>query len=415
MSKKTSKSSGQVALTTKELEGYVNHMINNNRHLVAKGVRPISMEIVGNAGLGKTSIVEQVCEKQGLQMVKLSLSQMEDIGDLVGFPVREFLLKKDDKGKWVDENAYDFHINNGWEPTGKHRTSNCIPEWLSKVKPGSGFVLLLDDYSRADNRFMQACMELLDRQTYGTWSLPPDSHIILTSNPDDGDYFVTQLDPAQKTRFTSVKIKFDKECWAEWAENADIDTRCINFLLKYPELIENAASNKNEGHYVNARSATTFFNSISSFSSFDNNLGMITNIGEGCVGPDFTHTFTNFIAQKLDQLISPEEILNDFSKKHEVVVKNIIEACKGDDGMYRADIAGILALRIINYAIKFAKDNTVTKDHIDRLKEICTTDDCLTSDLKYVIVKRIMGESSESKKKYEKLLQDVKVARMMVK
>jgi len=425
MSKQSKNSNNSLALTTNELVKYVDHMITNNRYLAAKGVRPICMNIEGEAGLGKTSVVEQVAQTMNLQMVKLNLSQMEDIGDLVGFPIREFMLKYQEKdsdgkpvgnavGKWVDENSYDYYIGQGWEPTGKNRTNNCVPEWLASLKPGKGVILLLDDYSRADNRFTQACMELIDRQSYGTWKLPADSHIILTSNPDDGDYFVTQLDPAQKTRFTTVKLKFDKECWAEWAENAGIDTRCINFILKHPELITESAKDKNSGFYVNARSSTTFFNAISSFKSFEPNLGMITNIGEGCVGPDFTNTFTIFINNKMDKLMSPEEMLTS-KQDHKLVINRIIEDCKGEDGNYRADIAGILALRLINFATKYAKENPITADHITRLKLLCTTDDCFTSDLKYVIVKRLLGDSTETKKKFEKLMFDPNVAKMLVK
>jgi MoxR-like ATPase len=72
-------------------------------------------------------------------------------------------------------------------------------------------------------RFTQAAMELIDKQTYLSWKLPKGWTIILTSNPDNGNYFVTSLDNAQKTRFISIDIKFDVDCWAEWAEKEKID------------------------------------------------------------------------------------------------------------------------------------------------------------------------------------------------
>ena len=54
---------------------------------------------------------------------------------------------------------------------------------------------------------MQATMEILDRQEYVSWKLPKNWHILLTTNPDNGDYNVTSLDVAQKTRFISVELK----------------------------------------------------------------------------------------------------------------------------------------------------------------------------------------------------------------
>ena len=150
--------------------------------------------------------------------------------------------------------------------------SYCAPEWIAGKKDGG--ILLLDDWNRADVRFIQAVMELVDRQTYVSWSLPKDWHIILTANPDNGDYMVNSVDAAQKTRYITANLKFDVDVWARWAEEEGIDNRCINFLLLHPELVTQE---------TNARSITTFFNSISSFENFEDNLPMIQMIGEGSV------------------------------------------------------------------------------------------------------------------------------------
>lgn len=45
----------------------------------------------------------------------------------------------------------------------------------------------------------QAVMELIYKQEYISWKLPPNTHIVLTSNPDNGEYNVTSTDEAQKT------------------------------------------------------------------------------------------------------------------------------------------------------------------------------------------------------------------------
>lgn len=44
-----------------------------------------------------------------------------------------------------------------------------------------------------------------------------------TTNPDNGDYQVTSMDEAQKTRFISCQLKFDVDCWAKWAEEVNMD------------------------------------------------------------------------------------------------------------------------------------------------------------------------------------------------
>jgi hypothetical protein len=262
----------------------------------------------------------------------------------------------------------------GYKFTGKNRMSYCPPEWISGKS--SGGILLLDDWNRADIRFIQAVMELIDRQQYISWRLPKDWHIILTSNPDNGEYLVNSIDNAQKTRFISVDLKFDIKCWGEWAEDNQIDNRCINFLLKHPELVSDK---------INSRSITTFFNSISSLESFDNNLPLIQMIGEGSVGGEFTILFTMFINNKLDKIISPETILTHESEEY---ILNTLKGIIGKDKNYRADLASIISTRIINYSLFYSKENKIEKLFIDRLAFLMN-EELFAVDLKYNIVKSI--------------------------
>jgi hypothetical protein len=226
-------------------------------------------------------------------------------------------------------------------------------------------------------------MELIDRQQYISWSLPKDWHIILTSNPDNGEYLVNSIDNAQKTRFISVNLKFDIDCWSEWAENAQIDNRCINFLLKHPELVTTN---------INSRSITTFFNSISSIDSFENTLDLIQMVGEGSVGSEFTTLFTMFINNRLDKIISPKTILTHESDDY---ILNTLKGIIGKDKNYRADLASIISTRIINYSIFHAKENKIEKPFIDRLA-LLVNEELFTMDLKYSIVKSIYNGDTAS-------------------
>jgi hypothetical protein len=295
-------------------------------------------------------------------------------------------------GQWVDELAVEEYLRQGWKVTGKNRMSYCAPEWISDKKKGG--ILLLDDWNRADVRFIQAVMELVDRQTYISWSLPQDWHIILTANPDNGDYMVNSIDSAQKTRYITANLKFDVDVWARWAETAGIDGRCINFLLLHPELVSQE---------TNARSITTFFNAISSFDRFDDNLPMIQMIGEGSVGDEFASMFTTFINNKLDKLVTPKDLLT----KDDTVLKDL-QGCIGKDDSYRADIASILATRLSNFAVVYSKDNTISQKITDRLETLCTKD-YFTNDLKYLIVRTIFNGN---KAKFNKLMMKPEIIKM---
>jgi hypothetical protein len=271
----------------------------------------------------------------------------------------------------------------------------AVPEWIQGKSNGG--ILILDDYSRADQRFVQACMELIDRQRYMSWQLPKNWHIILTSNPDNGDYQVTTMDDAQKTRFITVNLKFDIDVWAKWAESSNIDGRCINFLIMHPELVTQK---------VNSRSITTFFNSISSIKDFEKELPLIQMIGEGSVGDSFATMFTLFINNKLDKLMSPDKIMS----QEWDTVKSQLFSTIGKEDNYRADIASVISRRIINHNLIQAERASITDNTVRRLSDIIT-ENIFTNDLTYTIVREIINGN---RVKFQKLLMNPEIVKMTI-
>ena len=160
---------------------------------------------------------------------KISLSQLEEVGDLCGMPIKEVMLQwktKDGeiKTRWWPESNLS-KVPQGITITNNMRTSYASPAWLPREENKNGVIVLLDDFSRANPLFMQATMELINTASYIGWKLPKNTSIVLTSNPDDGSYSVSQLDNAQKTRFVNFNIKLDVNDWASWAEFNSIDNR----------------------------------------------------------------------------------------------------------------------------------------------------------------------------------------------
>ena len=377
MAKTSKKQNATVSLNVHELKDFLKHIIDNNRYLQENNKPMVSTEVIGDSGIGKTSSIVQLADELGLNFVKLNLAQIEEIGDLVGFPIRQFEMKDKKLSEWVDENSVEDYRKKGYEATGLNRMSYCPPEWISGKSNGG--ILLLDDWNRADMRFIQAVMELIDRQQYISWKLPKDWHIILTANPDNGDYLVNSIDNAQKTRFISVNLKFDLKCWGKWAEQAKLDGRCINFMLMHPELVTKE---------VNSRSVSMFFNSISSLKSFEDSLPLIQMIGEGSVGSEFSTLFTMFINNKLDKMISPENIMS----QDETYVMNTLKSLVGKDKNYRADIAATLGTRVANYLEFYAKDNAVEKPLTERISKI-VTEKIFATDVCYNMVKSIYNSN----------------------
>ena len=80
----------KVELNSKELKETLTHLILNNRALQEDNLKPVAISICGPAGLGKTSVVEQLAEELDIKHVEIiNLAQLDELGDLVGIPVKE--------------------------------------------------------------------------------------------------------------------------------------------------------------------------------------------------------------------------------------------------------------------------------------------------------------------------------------
>lgn len=389
----------KISMNSEELKGLLTYIYNNNKILLDKGLAVQTVNVEGEAGGGKTSTILQLANELGLELVRRNLAEYEDVSDLVGYPCKEHeMVGKDGAFRWVVEGTMPQYIQAGYKPTGEKRMTHAAPEWAQgRTKP---VLLLLDDYSRATEKFIQATMTLIETQCYNSWCLPPGSFIVLTSNPDNGNYSVSTMDVAQKTRVINVNYKFDVNVWARYAEKTGIDGRCVNFLLLHPELME--------GEGINARTVTMFFNSLMSINNFADELPLIQQLGEATTNPEFTTLFTTFINNKLDKLVSPKDML---LHDNEAYIMGELNSCIGTDNNYRADIASVLATRLINFTCNYSDNNSITQKITDRLIRF-STDQIFTNDLKYIIVKQILNYN---KQKFQKLMLNPDVLKMSMK
>jgi nucleoside-triphosphatase THEP1 len=85
----------QVELQNDEMKDFLKHIISTNKIIQEEGKNNLSVEVIGESGLGKTSTVIQLADELNLNFVKLNLAQIEELGDLVGFPIRQFKMVKE--------------------------------------------------------------------------------------------------------------------------------------------------------------------------------------------------------------------------------------------------------------------------------------------------------------------------------
>ena len=376
-------------LTLEEIKPILKHIIDNNFYRQEKyGDIPISVDICGHCGIGKTSIVEQLAKEYDANFVKLNLSMMCETGDLCGYPIREHYVCKDDDCQWITPELIESFSKAGYNITSETRMSYALPTWYKDIDTSKPTFFVLDDYNRAIPALLSASMELVHRQEYLSWKLPSKTQIILTSNYDDGSYNVSSQDSAQSSRYVSFNVKFDPISWSKWSETVGIDNRCQNFLLLYSSEL----MNRKQGHSkVNARNYTMFANIIAGIPDWSTveSQALILQIASGCFLDDddiVGGLFTQFISNKLDKLISPEElVLGEWDS-----VKRKLKSQLYDDDNYRADIANVITTRFINFSSNWLENKKDIKVIIDRILDIIDSDkQLLSEDLLFSLVKTL--------------------------
>lgn len=191
-----------MATNTISLEAFTEiftYLEKNNHRLVDEGKKPTAIGIEGPAGIGKTETIRGIAKNNGMTFVKLNLAELEELGDLTGFPIKEFKVfpilepaSVEDDGtvteevlgepEWVPSDTLS-RINNGpcetYHITNESRMAYATPAWLPREFNPNGTILLLDDYSRANQQFMQATMELVNEGRYISWDLPKYTTVVL--------------------------------------------------------------------------------------------------------------------------------------------------------------------------------------------------------------------------------------------
>lgn len=276
--------------------------------------RPTPICVWGLHGIGKTELVRDLALAKGCDFVYIAPAQFEEMGDLVGMPKIAVDRVKGEVTRFI------------------------APEWVPKNE-GPG-ILLLDDVNRADDRILRGIMQLLQNYAVVSWSLPAKWLIVLTANPDNGDYSVTTLDDAMLTRMLHVTLEFDVHAWARWAEKNGVDERGVNFVLTYPELVN--------GRRTTPRSLVQFFQAIQPIENLQTQLGLVKLLADATLDEATTQAFVNFVHLHLDRLPSPQHILEteDFP-----AIAHQLDRLVHDGDTKRLDILSVIITRLTNYLL----------------------------------------------------------------
>lgn len=350
-----------------ELEGFLQHVVNHHFQSTSTAI-PTPICIWGTHGIGKTEIVQVLAGRLGAHLAYIAPAQFEEMGDLLGLPTA------DKAGGY---------------------TTYLPPEWAPR-QPGPG-ILLIDDVNRADERILRGIMQLLQQHALVSWQLPPRWQIILTANPDGGDYAVTSMDDAMLSRMLHVTLRFDVKSWARWAEANSIDPRGINFVLAYPELVT--------GGRTTPRSLVQFFEQLKSVSDAKAQLPLVKMLAEATLDDAATSAFISFVQLQLHHIIGPEEWLEcaDFDGLlHRFTTATV------EDGRHRVDLMAVTLTRLTNYLEHFSDE--LSPAQFDRLRRLLLLD-TIPNDLRFITAQALAGAKNPS---FQTLLSDPAIGKLLL-
>jgi alkaline phosphatase D len=257
----------------------------------------VAVQIHGEAGIGKSSIVKQFAKETGYNFIYLTLAAVEDNSDLIGLlsPV------KDELGNDIAVR----HLKPDWFPT---TTRNII---------------FLDEFSRLPKAVLQTMLTFILDKKLHTHYLPEDTHFIMASNPPSDKYITGDItDMALVTRMCHISLEPSVEEFLDFAASQKASDDMISFIQENPEMLEVKGTGYLPDIEFNRR---TWLDFVSPFLLTNPPKDLIFEVVKGLVGTVAAVKFQNHIKNNQFK-IKGREILNDYNK----VLSNRVKSHQND-------------------------------------------------------------------------------------
>src|ERR1051325_2682712 len=170
----------------------------------------------GEAGLGKSQIVQQWVKKQrernpNFGFLDLRIAYME-APDLIGLPEHEVIKET------FGSETKDFSITKHYQPSFWPRD------------PESEGLILLEEPNRGTTGIMNCLMQLLTDRKVHEYELPKGWVIAACINPDSSEYDVNTMDTALKDRFEDFEVEYDALSFMEFMEKQNWNESVQRFV-----------------------------------------------------------------------------------------------------------------------------------------------------------------------------------------
>lgn len=193
--------------------------------------------IVGEAGLGKSALVEEVAKKMDAKLYTtvVSLSEKGDLAIPVPPLTSDSFVETKDYGRLANVQF------------GYSETLVSIVRYAEE-NPNREIIWFLDEFNRGSQSVQSELMNLVLQRQINSLRLPETVRIVIAENPDNtmegfenSEYAVSTGDAAIKDRTVRLVMASSTDEWLEWAKKprgrakrSQINPLVIEYLTQYP-------------------------------------------------------------------------------------------------------------------------------------------------------------------------------------
>lgn len=249
--------------------------------------------ILGEAGIGKTSLVKKICSENNYYLVNIDANLLKE-GEIGGLPI----------------------VENGRTKYSTHYKLYEIDEAFESEKY-EGVLLFIDELNRCEHAVQQELMNLILNREINGYKLSEKVNIVAAMNPsnkydgyENSDYQVVDMDRAQEDRFVWIELESDIKEWINWAMSKDgnVNENIVEFLSTFPEYLN--TPNSNESIKATPRSweriARAYDVYINGKKKYSNDI--FYNVVKGNAGVNIATDFINYINNLKRPIMKPQDI-----------------------------------------------------------------------------------------------------------
>lgn len=264
--------------------------------VIATGEVPL---LVGESGIGKTALAKQLAAENGWSLVVIDGNLLKE-GEIGGLPMIETYKGPDQQGLPTEYKTTVYAV---------HYKLREIDE---EVAGGNTVLLFIDEINRCEHTVQQELMNLILNREINGYRLPENIKLLAAMNPSgkygsNFDYQVVDMDAAQENRFVWLYMEPDYRQWIDWAMDAELELKVIEFISTFPEYLMKTNDN---GISATPRSYERISKALQLYQEQKENIprSVFLNVLKGNVGDMIAAELIGFIESDHKPLLSYEDV-----------------------------------------------------------------------------------------------------------